>query len=90
MPLPVPDEEVKNFSVTKIAETRTGFEVAVNWGGGNSIYDVAFFFVFKDARFFLDKVSTSRYGADTRSNRTTKKIDPPVPIDKVKIAKYLQ
>ena len=44
--LPIPDEEVKNFSITKMVETTNGFEVAVNWGGGNNIYDLDFSFVF--------------------------------------------
>ncbi|QTY27580.1 hypothetical protein [Flavobacterium sp. CS20] len=88
--LPIPDEEVKNFSVTKIAETTNGFEVAVNWGGGNNIYDVDFYFALRGSQFYLDEIKTGKYGADTEVTRTTKKINPPIPINKVKIIGYLE
>lgn len=88
--LPIPDEEVKNFSVTKIVETTNGFEVAVNWGGGNNIYDVDFSFVFRDSQFYLDEIKTGKYGTDTEVTRITKKINPPIPINKVKIIDYIE
>lgn len=88
--LPIPDEEVKNFSVTKIEETKNGFEIAVNWGGGNNIYDVEFYFTFRDNQFYLDEIKTGKYGADTEVTGTTKKMSPPIPIDKVEIINYLE
>lgn len=88
--LPIPDEEVKNFSITKIAETKNGFEVAVNWGGGNNIYDVAFYFAYRDSQFYLDEIKTNKYGADIKVTRTTKKISPPIPIGEFKIISYLE
>ena len=88
--LPIPDEEVKNFSVTKIAETKNGFEVAVSWGGGNNIYDVDFSFAFRGGQFYLDEIKTDKYGADIEVIRTTKKINPPILINKIKINDYLE
>ncbi len=88
--LPIPDEEVKNFSVTKIGETKDGFEVAVSWGGGNNIYDTDFSFAFRGGQFYLDEIKTYRYGADIEVIRTTKKINPPIPINKIKINDYLE
>lgn len=90
IPLPIPDQEVKNFSVTKIAETKNGFEIAVNWGGGKYIYDVVFYFTFRDKQFYIDEIKTGKYGADTEVTWTTKKISPAIPIGEVEIISYLE
>lgn len=88
--LPIADEDVKNFSIKKIAETKKGFEVVINWGGGKNIYDVKFNFIFRDHQFYLDEVLTSKYGPDTDEATLLKKINPPISIDKFKIIDYLE
>lgn len=32
--LPIADDDVKNFSVNKIEQTKRGFQIGVDWGGG--------------------------------------------------------
>jgi len=86
--LPNP-EDVKNFSVTKIEETKNGFKISINWGGGNYIYDMVYFFAYKSGQFYLNSIETNNYGPDTDVARKTKKINPPIPIDKFDIISYL-
>lgn len=88
--LPTPDDDVKNFSVTKIVETKKGFKVAINWGGGNNIYDVGFYFSFKNDQFYIDEIITEKYGPNTKLRRKKMKINPPISIDKFKIIDYLE
>lgn len=87
--LPVPDEEVKNFSVTKVAETKHGFKIAINWGGGNYIYDIEFYFAFRGHQFYLESIITNNYGPDKKGVRITKRISPPAPIDEFNMLYYI-
>ena len=87
--LPLPDE-IKNFSVTKIAETQSGFEISINWGGGNNIYDIEFNFTFRDNLFYLDKVETYRYGPNEEGTKTTKKISPQIPVNRFSMLDYIK
>lgn len=89
--LPVPDEEVKNFSVNEITETEKGFKIVVNWGGGNYFYGREFYFNFKDTQFYLDSLIMKSYIQEPEKEiMSTKSIMPPIPINRVKILEYLE
>lgn len=83
-------EDVKNFSISKIAETRSGFKIVVDWGGGNYFYQRVFYFAFKDKQFYFVGLEMKSYEQDTEKEiKTTKKISPPIPINKFDIINYL-
>jgi hypothetical protein len=89
--LPVPDEDVKNFSVNEIIETESGFKIAVNWGGGNYFYSRNFYFTFKENQFYFDSIKINNYIQDTdKKINTTKIISPSISIDKFDILLYLE
>ena len=89
--LPVPDEEVKNFSVSRIAETKSGFIIVADWGGGNYFFGRKFYFNFRDNQFYLDSLKMNSHVQEPEKETcVTKKISPPIPIDKFGIFQYLE
>ena len=88
--MPIPDEEVKNFSVSKIAETRHGFKIAVNWGGGNYLYDIEYYFILREKSFYLDYVKFHTYSPNSKVKTTIKRITPKIPIEKFDIMQCLE
>ncbi len=89
--LPIPDEDIKNFSVSKIEETDGGFKIVTDWGGGNYFYGREFYFTFKNSQFYLDSLKVKSYTQEPeKETKTTKKISPQIPIDKFNILLYLE
>ncbi|MFY7936402.1 MAG: hypothetical protein ACOVOQ_03415 [Flavobacterium sp.] len=83
-------EDVKNFSTSKIEETKDGFKIVVDWGGGNYFYGREFYFRFKGTQFYLDTIEMSNYIQEAEKEiRKINKISPPLPIDKFDIHNYL-
>ena len=83
-------EDVKNFSISEIAETERGFKIVVDWGGGNYFYGRKFYFTIKGNQFYLDSLEMNSYTQEReKETKTTKKINPPIPIGKFDIISYL-
>ncbi len=90
IPLPISDEELKNFSVNNIAETQNGFKIDVSWGGGNYFYCREFHFIFQNELFYLDNIKLSNYSQQSEKEiNTINKVYPKVPIKKFNITTYL-
>ena len=82
--------EVNNFGIDTIMETKSGFRINVSWGGGNWIYTIDFYFVFKNNQFYLNKVKHILYRQNLdKEIKTIKKINPPILMDKFDILQYL-
>lgn len=88
--LPVADEEVKNFSFSKMEETQKGFKILVDWGGGNDFYQRTFFFSFKAGKFYLDNLVISNFTQEPEKKKTKRKsIRPPIEISQLNILDYI-
>ncbi|WP_243347616.1 hypothetical protein [Parabacteroides sp. FAFU027] len=87
--LPIPDDEVKNFSVDKIEETNTGFKLNVSWGDMYYYYNREFYFCFINKKFYLSeiKVRDKIYDPQKTINKV-QKLNKPVPIEKFNIFQY--
>lgn len=89
--LPIVDEDIKNFAVTSIEETNTGFKIIVDWGGGNNYYSREFYFVFKGNQFYLSQIMMISYVQEPeRTNRILKTIIPQISIAKFNLLDYLE
>jgi hypothetical protein len=84
--LPIPDEEVKNFSVNKIEETQKGFKISIDWGGGNYFYERCFFFILKNNQFYLDNIT---YRNNFKKSKRLK-IYPLVEISKFNMVDFIE
>lgn len=83
-------EEIKNFSVDNISETKEGFKIAVNWGGGNNFYSREFDFKFAAKQFYLACVKVGHYAQNSDKETVTKnKIRPLIAIEKFNIGRYI-
>ncbi|MBN9482608.1 MAG: hypothetical protein J0H46_04610 [Bacteroidetes bacterium] len=88
--LPIPDDEVKNFQVGKITETKNGFKMDVTWGGGENIYRIDLYFIYRDRYFYLYLIKKNHFMLSSQKEMNSeKKLKHLVPIDKVDIFKYL-
>jgi hypothetical protein len=90
--LPVPDVEVKNFSVDKIAETQSGFILSINWGGGKNFYGRNFYFELRDTEksFYLSKIGKTSYSLESENETSEQEnVVPPIRIDKVRLSKFI-
>ncbi|RAJ02348.1 hypothetical protein LX64_03360 [Chitinophaga skermanii] len=89
--LPVPDEEVKNFSVHKVGERANSFFIGIDWGGGNYYYEREFNFAFDGKQFVLTSVKMISYVFDTGKTSTrNKKITPPIPVNKFVMMPFIE
>lgn len=83
-------QDVKNFSVNTIVQTKEGFKITVNWGGGQYFYARNFLFAYNDGTFYLTCVGKSHYAVDSdKDKQTNERMSPPVPLDEFDISKYL-
>ncbi len=83
-------EDVKNFSISKIEQTVTGFKIIANWGGGNYFYRREFYFTNRMNEIYLDSINMNSYIHESEiQNNETKIINPPIPINKFEILNYL-
>lgn len=96
--LPIPDSEVKNFSLNSVEKTKEGFEVKVDWGGGKYHYEIQFNFRCKDNHFYLYKVKNENFSTtnpdsgnfwDKKETKETK-VEPSLPIEKFVMTDYMQ
>lgn len=82
--------DVKNLSVSKLIETKTGFKICFRWGGGNSFSNSEFYFIFNKNNFYIKHIYKLNYTLDpendTRKNIYFKKL---IPFDQFDITPYL-
>ncbi len=96
--LPIADTEAKNFRLISVEKDKIGFEIKVNWGGGNYYYDIQYNFKCKENNFYLYKVkkdsfsTTNPDSGNLLDKKKTKiiKIEPNIPIEKLVMVDYLQ
>jgi hypothetical protein len=89
--MPVPDIDVKNFSLNEIKETKVGFMFSVDWGGGNYFYGRKFSFVFRANEFFFDNIEANRYVQEASSEiKTTRKIEPNISMRRFMVTDYIK
>jgi hypothetical protein len=91
------ESEVKNFSLTSVEKTETGFEIKVDWGAGLYHYEIQFNFRCKENNFFLYEVRKESFSKtnpdsgnflDKKESKVTK-IEPNQPIEKFVMTDYL-
>lgn len=88
--LPIADVDVKNFSVDQIKAFKKGFELSVNWGGGNNFYGRIFYFEFREDTIYLNKLQKKSYRLDSeKETLTDEKVLPPLRIDKIVLSEYI-
>lgn len=96
--LPIPDSQAKNFSLNSVEKTREGFEIKVEWGGGNYYYEIQFNFRCKRKNFYFYKVKNENFSTtnpdsgnllDKKETKVTK-VEPNLPIEKFVMLDYLQ
>lgn len=96
--LPIPDWEVKNFSLNSAEKTKAGFEIKVDWGGGKYHYEIQFNFICKDNSFYLYKVRNDNFSTtnsdsgnflDKKETKVTQ-FKPSLSIEKFVMLDYLQ
>lgn len=90
--LPIPDVEVKNLSVDKIEKTKTGFVLAVKWGGGKNFYGRDFYFEFNEIEksFYLESIRKTNYTLESHIEESTQEeMNPPLRVDKIDLSKFI-
>ncbi len=87
--LPIANDDVKNFSVTKIIETVNGFKILISWGGGNNIYNLEYYFYYKKNEFYFVKLKRKEYGPNTKVTTKLKNIKPMIAIKNFEIINYI-
>ncbi|MFZ6663661.1 hypothetical protein [Peijinzhouia sedimentorum] len=90
--LPIPDVEVKNFSVDKIERTEEGFVLTVNWGGGKTFYKQSFYFELNDAEktFYLESIIKTSFSLEFENDISSKeKINPHLKINEIDLLTFI-
>jgi hypothetical protein len=91
------ESEVKNFSLNSTENTKAGFEMRVDWGGGVYHYEIQFNFRCKKSNFYLYEVTKKSFSTtnpdsgnflDKKESKVTK-IEPNLPIEKFVMTDYL-
>lgn len=94
----MPNAEAKNFRLISAEKDKIGFEINVNWGGGNYYYDIKYNFKCEEDNFYLYKVIKDSFSTTNpdSGNLLDKKetkitiIEPNIPIEKFEMTNYLQ
>lgn len=95
--LPTADSEAKNFSLNSVEKDKFGFELKVEWGGGNYHYEIQYNFKCRENNFYLYKVKNENFSTtnpdsgnfwDKKETKVTK-IEPNIPIEKFVMSNYL-
>ncbi|HEU4506780.1 MAG TPA: hypothetical protein VFR78_00985 [Pyrinomonadaceae bacterium] len=91
------ESQVKNFGLSSVKKTKAGFEINIDWGGGNNYYEVQFNFRCRKNNFYLYRVrnvSLSTTNPDSgnfldKKVTRVKRITPNLPIEKFVMLDYL-
>lgn len=70
MPLPISDEELKNFSLSGFEQIQDGFEIIYTWGGGNYYYER-----FIEVKFIRGDFTVNRFRVADNSSDDLKSIE---------------
>jgi hypothetical protein len=88
--LPIPDEDVKNFYISDVKKTLTGFAIIISWGGGDLYYTNYLGFLYKNHQFYLIYTRINIIMINSRKVSKKIKIFPAIPItNDFKIEDYL-
>ena len=91
------ESEAKNFSLSALEKTETGFEIKVDWGDGLYHDEIQFNFRCKENNFYLYQVKKVSFSTtnpasgnflDKKEFKVTK-IEPNLPIEKFVMMQYL-
>lgn len=91
------ESQVKNFGLGSVKKTKVGFDINIDWGGGNFHYEVQFNFRCRKNNFYLYRVknvslsTTNPDGGNLLDKKETKvkRIAPNLPIQKFVMIDYL-
>jgi|GEM_PF-5302770 len=88
--LPIPDFEVKNFSLDEFIENDTGYELRYSWGGGNYFHSGTFYLANDGTNLFVCEQNRVLY-VHLDDIITEKRIifDPPMDINSFDLKEYL-
>jgi hypothetical protein len=86
--LPIPDEEIKNFSIDGITTNDNGITLITSQGGGAWIVRHNFIFVVEHGQLFLYKI-ISEYGDFDSEKTETKTYHPKLRIDETELILFL-
>jgi hypothetical protein len=93
IPMPESNYELKNFKIVKIDNTTNGFCLSINWGGGNNIYDIFYYFIFINGDFYLQNIRKIHHfdnGIDGYNEETkVKTISSQIRFSEFRITDYL-
>ncbi|MBO7586778.1 MAG: hypothetical protein J6T13_06325 [Bacteroidales bacterium] len=89
--LPIPDEEVKNFSFDSIRKTRHGIDLIISYGGGSFIIRQIFKMeITIQQQIYLRKIISYCIRADSIiKRRTVKKNHPKNVISEINLTSYM-
>ena len=84
------ETDAPNFSLDRFAETKNGFEIAVEYGS-KYFYRKSFEFVCEKNDFYFDKVGVEKFEKDKPENITRKeiKLNPKEPLERFSFTGYL-
>ena len=88
--LPIPDEEVKNFSIEEITKNNNGITLITSQGGGACIVRRQFVFIILHQQLSLDKIISeyeSLYSEEIEQD--IKSFHPSLRIDEIKLIHFL-
>ena len=88
--LPIPDEEVKNFSIEKITKNNNGITLITSQGGGMCIVRRQFVFIIHQQQLFLDKIISDYESFDSEEiEQDVRSFNPNLRIDEIKLSHFL-
>lgn len=83
-------EDVKNFSIDSIFETKKGFDILASWGGGQYFYRRIFSFIYKNDRFYFYCIARENYKENSNKEVSNiERIMPMIPLNKFDITYYI-
>lgn len=87
--LPKADDDVKNFSLEKMQKTIQGFDIYLNWGGGNYLYKRILRYKFYKGDYYLFTVVQYDFVLESDKTKKTKnRIKPRIKFNEVDIISF--
>jgi len=91
IPLPIEDEEVKNFSVDRIILIKNGFRLIISWGDWYNFNYREFDFVFRNNQYQLIAIKLKTHTFEPEKEIIKKKsLSHPILIQRFNLIKYIE
>lgn len=88
--LPIPDEEVKNFSIEGITKNNNGITLITSQGGGICFIQRQFVFIILHHQLFLDKIISEYECVDSEEiEKDVESFHPSLRMDEIKLSHFL-